>query len=265
MAVSVASGTHCLGKFPVHEPGRALIYLAEDSLPALRERVAAIAAHRGFHLSELDLQVIIAPRLRLDLLEDQERLAETARRLKPRLLLLDPLVRMHCLDENDSRAIAGLLSFFRDLQRRLDMALVIIHHTRKNATGGAQAGQGIRGSSDIWAWTDSALYLRHCEGKLLLSMEHRSQPAQQPVFLKLVDSDPERIHLEILSEVVPKENKDLCQAVVAVLQGKQSLTRTQLRDELHVKNERLGEVLTHLEQEGRIIREPNGWRLKACS
>jgi transcription initiation factor IIE alpha subunit len=95
-------------------------------------------------------------------------------------------------------------------------------------------------------------------------MEHRSQPAQQPVYLKLVDSDPERIHLEILSGIVTAEKTDLCQAVVDVLQGKQSLTRTQLRDELRVKNERLGEVLTHLEEEGRIVREPNGWRLKAC-
>jgi len=95
-------------------------------------------------------------------------------------------------------------------------------------------------------------------------MEHRSQPAQQPVYLKLVDADPERIHLEILSGVVTTEKTDLCQAVVKALQGKQSLTRTQLRDELRVKNERLGEVLTHLEQEGRIVRDPNGWRLKAC-
>ena len=38
MAVSVASGTPCLGHFKVHDRGKVLLYLAEDSLRAVRER-----------------------------------------------------------------------------------------------------------------------------------------------------------------------------------------------------------------------------------
>ena len=37
MALSVASGTPCLGQFPIQRPGPALIFLAEDALPAVRE------------------------------------------------------------------------------------------------------------------------------------------------------------------------------------------------------------------------------------
>ena len=47
MALSVATGTPCLGTYPVLESGPALIYLAEDSLSVVRERVLALATYRG--------------------------------------------------------------------------------------------------------------------------------------------------------------------------------------------------------------------------
>ena len=72
------------------EPGPALVYLAEDALPVVRERVAGMARHRGLDLAGVDVHVITAPVLRLDREPDRTRLLEAARRLRPRLLLLDP-------------------------------------------------------------------------------------------------------------------------------------------------------------------------------
>jgi hypothetical protein len=56
--------------------------------------------------------------------------------------------------------VAELLAYFRLLQRRLDLSVILVHHTRKNAPGGVAAGQGLRGSSDLHAFGDSNLYLR---------------------------------------------------------------------------------------------------------
>ena len=39
MALSVASATPCLGRFTVQAQGPALVFLAEDSLPAVRARL----------------------------------------------------------------------------------------------------------------------------------------------------------------------------------------------------------------------------------
>jgi RecA-family ATPase len=100
LAVSVASSTPCLGRFAVDDPGTALVYLAEDALPLVRGRIADLCLHRGLALAALDLLVITAPSLRLDLPADQARLRATLARHKPRLLVLDPLVRLHRLDEN---------------------------------------------------------------------------------------------------------------------------------------------------------------------
>jgi hypothetical protein len=90
MALSVATGTPCLGKYVVPQPGPALVYLAEDALPIVRQRVAGMAQHRGLDLRTVEMHVITAPTLRLDREPHRGQLFETARRLRPRLLLLDP-------------------------------------------------------------------------------------------------------------------------------------------------------------------------------
>jgi hypothetical protein len=58
----------------------------------------------------LDIQVITALSLRLDLQTDRARLDQTAATLKPRLLILDPFVRLHRIDKNVSGDVAPLLA-----------------------------------------------------------------------------------------------------------------------------------------------------------
>jgi hypothetical protein len=72
----------------------------------------------GASLAELDVQVITASSLRLDLDADCARLDETVARLKPGLLVLDPFVRLHRIDENVSGDVTPLLAFLRELQSR---------------------------------------------------------------------------------------------------------------------------------------------------
>jgi hypothetical protein len=268
MALSVATGTPCLGKYAVPEPGPVLIYLAEDALLVVRERVEGMTRHRGLDLDQVEIPVITAPVLRLDQDLDRGRLWETAKRLRPRLLLLDPLVRLHGIDENHAGEVAKLLAYFRSLQRQLGLSVLLVHHTRKNAVDGVAAGQGLRGSGDIHAFGDSNLYLQRTKEHLILSSEHRAAPASAPVYLALVASDVETAHLEVISdigelsraELQGEERCGLKEQVLDLLAQGQVLTRTRLRDSLAVKNERLGEVLESLERAGRVSRTPGGWK-----
>lgn len=261
MALSVATGTPALGAYAVKEQGPALVYLAEDALEVIRERIDGMARHRGVLFETINLHVITAPRLRLDSTRDRSRLIGTVSRLRPRLLLLDPLVRLHSLDENDARAIAELLAYIRELERRFELAVILVHHTRKNASG-PQAGQNLRGSSDLHAFGDSNLYLRRTRERLLLVMEHRSAAPPDPVYLELVTKDADRVHLAVSGhEGAEDERREhALEGRVLDALGRKTLTRGNLRDELGVKNERLGEVLERLERAGRIERSPEGWR-----
>ena len=99
MAVAVASGAPCLRRFRSAQPGRVLLFAAEDALHVVRHRLDGICHAAGVALAALDLQVITAPTVRLDVASDRERLTETIAALKPRLLVLDPFVRLHRIDE----------------------------------------------------------------------------------------------------------------------------------------------------------------------
>ena len=159
LAVAVAAGVPCLRRFAVPRAGRVLLYAAEDALHIVRRRLDGICAAAGLGLADLDVQVITAPTVRLDLEADRRSLDETVAKLHPRLLVLDPFVRLHRIDENASGEVAPLLAYLRELQRRHAIAVIVVHHAKKGA-GHVRAGQALRGSSEFHAWGDSNLYLR---------------------------------------------------------------------------------------------------------
>jgi len=259
LAVSVASGTACLGRFKVHTPGPVLVYLAEDALPRVRDRVAQLCQHRGLALRNLNLHVVTAPSLRLDLERDQRALDQTLVALRPTLLLLDPLVRLHRLDENSAADVSGMLGFLRHLNRRHQLAVVLVHHMAKRSR--RDLGQTLRGSSDLHAWTDSACYLvRRDDQRLRLTVEHRSAPAPDPVLLRLVagDGEPLRLILDSNDATPPP----LGEAIRSELRrSHQPLSRTALRRQLRVNNARLGDALQTLEKRALVVRGPAGWSL----
>ena len=267
LALSVATGSPCLDRFQVSESGDVLVYLAEDHPTLVRRRLDGMCRHRGLDLEHVPVHVITAASLRLDLERDRMRLNETVRRIGPRLLVLDPLVRLHRRDENHAGDVAELLAFFRELQREHDLAVVVVHHMRKGASG--QTGQALRGSGDFHAWVDSALYLRTQRDRLVLSVEHRGAPTPDPNELRLVScSDGSQTHLELVTN---DQSQDQPQPGVAIpleerlvevmMSASRPLTRVELRQRLRVNNQRLGQVLEALDESGAVERSQNGWSL----
>lgn len=259
MAVSVASGTACLGRFRVTTPGPALVFLAEDSVEQVRERVDGICKSRDLSLKALDLHVITAAVLRLDDEADRARLWRAVERLSPRLLLLDPLVRMHRLDENNARDIAGLLGFLREIQRKYDAAVVLTHHASKRSS--VRPGQGLRGTSDLHAFGDSNLYLSRRDESIELAVEHRSALAIPPLSLQLVGAEG-ATHLATTSNngnETLAAGPDLERRIVDHLTGAAGpIARKELRGVIKVNNQRFGQVLTSLVATGRVIATPTG-------
>ena len=261
MAVSVASKTPCLGRFPVMTSGPALVYLAEDALHGVRARVAGICQSRGLDIKTLEVSVITAAALRLDDQGDRERLWRGIERIKPRLILLDPLVRLHRLDENNSRDIAGILGFLREIQRHFATAVVLTHHSSKRTHG--RPGQSLRGSSDLHAFGDSNLYLSRDDDGIMLAVEHRAAAAIDQVRLQLVPG--EAIHLAVSepsSTVERAVATPLEDRIVAELERREApMPREHLRGALRVNNQRFGQALTALIASGRISTQQNGLAL----
>lgn len=248
MAVAVASGKPCLGRYAVPRPGHVLMFTAEDPPQEVRARAAGLAKARGLDFDRLAVGLIHQPVLRLDEEEDRQRLVATVAEYQPRMLVLDPLVRLHRGDENSSTEISAILGYLRQLQREHHVAIVLVHHVRKS--GASQPGQALRGSGDIHAWGDSNLYFLQKDKQVVLQVEHRAQPAMAPVALNLEGNPPRLVvrDMEPATEV-PELERRVLEAL-----AREPQTRGALRDRLRVRNESLGGVLERLETEGRIVR-----------
>lgn len=262
LAVAVASGTPCLRRFAVPKPGRVLLYAAEDALHIVRSRLEGICAAAGIGLRDLDVHVITAPTLRLDLTADRDRLERTVVELAPRLLVLDPFVRLHRIDENASGEVAPLLAYLRELQRRHHLAVLLVHHAKKSG-GRLRAGQALRGSSEFHAWGDSNLYLRREGSKLTLTVEHRAAPSTPAIELELV-SHNESLALQVLTSapyVNPTATSIDERITAALIDASQPLSISQLRPLCRVRKATLCERLTAMTAAGHLHRDADGYRI----
>jgi hypothetical protein len=262
LAVAVASGTPCLRRFVVPKAGRVLLYAAEDALHIVRRRLEGIAAAAGVALADLDIQVITSPVLRLDLDADRRNLAETVERLRPRLLILDPFVRLHRIDENASGEVAPLLAYLRELQRRFGVAVLVVHHAKKGA-GGVRAGQALRGSSEFHAWGDSNLYLRRDGEELTLTVEHRAAASPRPLTIELTQHGL-ALALAVTERAMPSvvTAPSLDERITTVLgEAQDALPFADLRAKCRVRAATLHERIGVLAATGRIVKTADGYRL----
>ena len=270
LAVSVASRTPCLRHFPTRERGPVLLFAAEDAPHIVRQRLHGIAHAAGVDFPSLDVHVITAPTLRLDRPEHQQRLEATVARLRPKLLVLDPLVRLHCIDENLVAEVAPLLAYLRRLQRHYHTAVALVHHARKGAAH-ERGGQALRGSSDLHAWGDSNLYLRRHGQQLHLSIEHRAAPGTDRLALTLRASAP-ALALELIDHP-PAEPLDQTPFQPSALQRIERIlaetttpvSQRQLREAARMRTSHVAEILTTLIANGRVSRSAEGYRLNRSS
>ena len=221
-----------------------------------------LAASRGLDLAAIPIHMILASSLRLDEAEDQARLADAVDRFRPVLLVLDPFVRLHRIDENSAREVSGVLAYLRDLQRSRAVAILVVHHARKAGAGAAQAGLGLRGSGDFYAWGDELLHMRRRRDTLELVVEHRSAAAPEPVQLELVSTDDRPPYLVVVPTTAPDaaEAASLRDRILsAVAASGDPLTTEAIREAVRVRWQRASAVLRELEREGRIEQVAGGW------
>jgi len=265
MAVAIASGTPCLRRFAVPRPGRVLLYAAEDAQHIVRARLEGICAAADVSLHDLDVHVITAPTLRLDHPDDQRRLDDAVERLEPRMLILDPFVRLHRIDENASAEVAPLLAQLRELQRRRGLAVLLVHHSRKGAAH-ARPGQALRGSSEFHAWSDSSLYLRRTDERLTLAIEHRAAPSTGGHAVELRERGAAlALHL-VEAQAVAEDppSKDHADRVLDLLASSgDTLTVAQIVERCPMRTQRLYRVLADLVRGGRATRNEHGYRAAA--
>lgn len=261
LALAVASGAAAFGRYPVRDPGSVLFFGAEDSQQALRTRFEGIAGRRGVALSNAALFLLDVAQLRLDEPGQVERLAATIAARQPRLLVLDPFVRLARIDENSAAEVSAVLGALRDLQRAHGVAILLVHHARKAA--GSSPTQAFRGSGDFGAWGDSNLHVSRRATELVLRLEHRSAAAPEPLRLRLA-AEPAP-HLALLSSGQPPASPAAAGGGLELellrLLGASPRPQptTELRELVRRRKADVVAALESLEAAGLALRSAHGW------
>ena len=158
-------------------------------------------------------------------------------------------MRLHAVDENAVTGIAPILGFLRDLQRRCNTAIVLVHHSRKSAA--TRPGQALRGSSDLHAWGDSNLYLRRRKGQIVMTVEHRAAAGLDDIELELAD-DGHGAALRLRHDDAPHTGTARQRIVRVLADAEKPLSQRQIRERAETRNTTVGTILAQLVGEGRV-------------
>lgn len=159
LAVACVTGRDELVGEHVHEPTRAWVWNNEDDQDELRRRLAAVLQHWSIDAAAIRGRLglnsgaerpLLVARLGRDgiviRLPDIDVVTERVRANGIGLLVVDPFVETHEVDENDNAQIKAVATMWREVARRTDCAVVLVHHTGKPPAA----------SPDAWAGSLSA-------------------------------------------------------------------------------------------------------------
>lgn len=196
LAVALHRGTDFLDHFKTRR-ARVGYVDEESSTTRLGQRLGQIARGQGIDAEHEDLpRFRVQAGERLDTDSGVERVAAWIRDESLDVLIVDTLRRVHQLQENEADDMAKIEKAIRELQRRgrddgRPLTVVLIHHSPKPRQGGSNAPETMaRGSSDILAAMDGALYLYRSEGDI--KVEHakaRWSAPLEPFIVKISATD----------------------------------------------------------------------------
>ncbi|MCA3582426.1 MAG: AAA family ATPase [Methylocystis sp.] len=166
LAVAGVTGRGEIVGETVHETIKAWVWNNEDDRNELRRRLAAIMQQWNVAPADLygklglnsgsERPLVIAKATKdgaVVRLPDIEAIIERVRLEGIGLLIVDPFVETHEVDENNNAQIKAVAAMWREVARRGDCAVVIVHHTGKPPSASPDAWTGSlsasRGASSL--------------------------------------------------------------------------------------------------------------------
>lgn len=149
------------GRLRPKRPLRVVYYNVEDDQDEQKRRLAAAARQFNTPCADIMRNLRIIGPLQVGTLfnttPDANRIINTplmaqiteyAENWQTDVLIVDPLVELHTVDENDNTAMRQILAHMRTLAQKMNISLALVHHARK---GGTTPGDPdtLRGASAI--------------------------------------------------------------------------------------------------------------------
>ena len=160
IAVAAVTGRSEIVGETVHEPVKAWVYNNEDDRDELHRRLAAIMQRWNIPVEEIRFRLalnsgvdrpLIVARANRDgtvaRLPDLSEISNLVEKGQIDLLIVDPFVETHEVNENDNAQIKAVATFWRELAHRMNCAVVLVHHSGKPPAAAPDAWVGSMSAS----------------------------------------------------------------------------------------------------------------------
>lgn len=159
-AIAIATGRPILGIKPV-ERAKVWIWNGEDPIEEMQRRIAAVCIHHNIGREEIEgwlfidsgrvSPLVIATQMRAGLTIAEplvEDLKATIREFGISVVIIDPFISCHEVQENDNVAINAVVTVWAKIADETGCAIDLVHHSRK-ANGAETTIEDGRGASAL--------------------------------------------------------------------------------------------------------------------
>jgi AAA domain len=245
LSQAVATGTPYLGHFST-PAGKVLVVDEENSRRMIEQRFKnmGIEAHD-------DIVFLSHTGLQIDREAHRTKLLQYIEALKPRLIIMDSMVRLHGRDENSATEMRQVMKALGSLVAP-ERSVVFIHHHKKEQGFARKSGSGsLRGSTDIFNALDFHLAIERRGEQLVVRMLKLRVKQELPPFKVMLNcGENESINFSYLgTDTSHEENiEELKESIVGTLVSiAEEVSRADIMDALkkgeHVTNEALKQLV----------------------
>jgi len=176
LALSIAMGEDFAG-FKITKPKKVLYLLAEGGRYPNRDRIKKMAENISPDNTD-NLLISFPAYLHINNNEEYECVYSLIKETGAEVVILDPFIRFHDADENSASAMSDVLGIIRQFIEKLEISVILVHHT------GKMESRGGRGSSAIIGEYDSCITIHKEQNdhiRLTYDMRHVETPSSNRI------------------------------------------------------------------------------------
>lgn len=194
---------------------------------------------------------------------DVARLRDVLERIKPSLVIVDSLIRVHSAEENSASEMSAIFAVVKALARDFHCAFLFADHMRKGKPGDTGLDQMVRGSTDKAAFVDTLLVVTKTEvGLVVEHAKSRFAEAVPGFVVALEDPEPGATSVTYIGDArALKQERLRSQAdpiVEKALDGGDWVSRQEIVDQgakVGVTRKAIDATLTEGVKQGRLERD----------
>lgn len=149
LALGIATGRSFAG-FQIPNAQKVILISAEGGKYSNSNRITKMID--SMNLTEQELSTLnenfcisFIPKLWLNDESARQSLEDIIRQHQPGVLVLDPFIRFHTLNENSANEMGNIFGILGEIMSKYNTSIILVHHHGKNDHNGARGSSAIRG------------------------------------------------------------------------------------------------------------------------